>query len=96
LLVGVVFAGGWVLDVRALRTIIPGAVGMKAATAVLRMCGAASLLLLAREPQTAVTRRIGRSLATLPGVLGVLVLAEYLLGWQGRAGVSAGLGHGAG
>lgn len=83
MLVGaVVFIGGWVFDVRVLRTIIPGAVGMKAATAVLLMCGAAALLVLAREPQTAATRGVGRSLATLPGVIGLLVLAEYVLGWN--------------
>jgi diguanylate cyclase (GGDEF)-like protein len=77
-----VLIGGWVFDVRVLRTIIPGAVSMKAASALLLVCGATSLLLLAREPQTTATRWLGRSLATLPGVLSLLVLAEYLLGWK--------------
>ena len=55
---------------------------MEAATAVLLACGAGALLLLARESQTSGARWAGGLVASLPGVVGVLVLAEYVFGWQ--------------
>jgi diguanylate cyclase (GGDEF)-like protein len=82
LVAAVVLIGGWILDVRALRTIIPGAVGMKASTAfMLALCGIA-LLLVAPERQTVGMRWLGRLLAVPAGVLGALVLGEYVFGWS--------------
>lgn len=76
----VVLVGGWMLDVRELRSIIPGAVGMKPMTAVSLMAGAAALLLL-EDPDGNGRRRVaGRLLALVPGVAGVLVLAQYIFG----------------
>ena len=78
----IVLIGGWALDVRELRTVIPGAVGMKAQAATLLACLGIAVLLLA--PARISPRRAwaGRSLAVLPGVYGALVLGEYVFGWS--------------
>jgi diguanylate cyclase (GGDEF)-like protein len=76
----VVLVGGWMLDLRELRSIIPGAVGMKPLTAVALVAGAAALLLL-EDPHEARRRRVaGRLVALVPGVIGTLVLAQYIFG----------------
>jgi diguanylate cyclase (GGDEF)-like protein len=72
---------GWMLDVSAVRSVIPGAIGMKAHTAIALGIGATAMLLL--NPQTGGwRRRWSILLATLPGLLGIAVLAEYVLGVQ--------------
>lgn len=78
----VVLFGGWVLDVRELRTVIPGAVGMKALTAFLLACGGVSLVLLAPAGISSRRALIGRLVAGPPGVFGILVLGEYVFGWR--------------
>jgi diguanylate cyclase (GGDEF)-like protein len=70
---------GWMLDIAAVRSIFPGAVGMKALTAIgLAPAGLALLLLAA--PASAPGRRLGLVLATVPALLGLAVLSEYLFG----------------
>jgi diguanylate cyclase (GGDEF)-like protein len=64
---------GWGLDVSAVRSVVPGAVGMKILTALGLGAGAGALLLLGRS------RRVGLLLALVPGLLGLAVLAEYVL-----------------
>jgi len=69
---------GWGLDVSAVRAVVPGAVAMEAQTALGLGAGAAAILLLAPEVQGR-RRTWGRVLASVPGLLGVAVLAEYVL-----------------
>jgi hypothetical protein len=77
-----VLVGGWALDVAVLRSVLPGAVGMKAMTALGLICAGASLLLL-RPPGAGVRRRVaGIAAGLIPGIIGVLVLAEYVFGWS--------------
>ncbi len=78
----IVLIGGWVFDVRALRTVIPGAVGMKPLTALLLACGGIALLLVAPEGISARRARLGRVAATAPGLLAALVLGEMIFGWN--------------
>ena len=70
---------GWMLDIAAVRSIFPGAVGMKAPTAVGLATAALALLLLA-APAGGLRRRLGLVLATVPALLGLAVLSEYLFG----------------
>jgi diguanylate cyclase (GGDEF)-like protein len=69
---------GWALDVSAVRSVIPGAVGMKFQTALGLGTGAAALLLLDAQAQGR-RRTVGLLLATVPGLLAVAVLSEYVL-----------------
>jgi diguanylate cyclase (GGDEF)-like protein len=70
---------GWGMDVAAVRAVFPGAVGMKFQTAVGLVAGAAALLALA-PGASGNRRRAGLALAAVPGLLGVIVLAEYVFG----------------
>ncbi|MEA2155944.1 MAG: hypothetical protein QOE11_2084 [Solirubrobacteraceae bacterium] len=96
-----VFGVGWGMDVPAVRSVFPGAVGMKALTALGLGAGAAALLLLGGEA-VAGRRRFGLALAAVPGLLGLLVLSEYVLGlplgidellFTDHAGRAAGIAH---
>ena len=73
-----VVAVGWGLDVRAVRSVIPGAVAMEVQTALgLGAAGAAILLL---GPRARGRRRTaGLTLASVPGLLGITVVCEYAL-----------------
>ncbi|HTN22925.1 MAG TPA: GGDEF domain-containing protein [Solirubrobacteraceae bacterium] len=70
---------GWGLDVAAVRSVFPGAVGMKFQTAVGLGAGAGGLLLLGREAAGR-RRTLGLVLAAVPALLGAIVLCEYVLG----------------
>lgn len=70
---------GWMLDIAAVRSVFPGAVGMKAHAA----CGVAAAglaLLVLVSPVPGPGRTLGLVLATVPGLLGLAVLSEYVLG----------------
>jgi diguanylate cyclase (GGDEF)-like protein len=70
---------GWVLDVAGVRSVIPGAVSMKPHTASALGLGAVAMLLLA-SPARGRRRAVGLALASLPGLLGLAVLSEYVFG----------------
>src|SRR5690348_14226174 len=70
----VVSVVGWGMDVAAVRSVFPGAVGMKFQTAA-GLAAAAAALLALTPGSTGVRRRAGLALATLPAVLAVVVLA---------------------
>jgi diguanylate cyclase (GGDEF)-like protein len=72
---------GWTLDIAAVRSIFPGAVGMKAPTAIgLAAAGLALALLV--SPGGRRRRTFGLVLATVPALLGLAVLSEYVFGIQ--------------
>jgi diguanylate cyclase (GGDEF)-like protein len=75
----VVIVVGWGIDVAAVRSVFPGAVGMKFQTAA-GLAAAAAALLLLTPGSTGTRRRAGLALAALPAVLAVVVLAEYIFG----------------
>lgn len=75
------FVGGWVLGHDELKNIVPGTVAMKSLTAVGLSASAFALLLRLGEPPR--RRRLAAvACAAFVVLLGGVVLAEYLLGWD--------------
>jgi diguanylate cyclase (GGDEF)-like protein len=70
---------GWGMNVAAVRSVFPGAVGMKAQTGFGLIAGAAALLLLGGGAGGR-RRSAGLALALVPALLGTLVLVEYVFG----------------
>jgi PAS domain S-box-containing protein len=83
MLFGLVALAGWAFHIPALTSVLPGAVEMKANTAVaLILCGVA---LLISADRTAVSmERIATGSALAVVAIGLATLAEYLFGWQLR------------
>jgi len=81
LVAGLVAFSGWVLDVAALKSMIPGAVQMKANTAIGLVLSALALMSLSATRST--RYRVSRyALAAAVSLLGLLTLCQYLFGWQ--------------
>ncbi len=77
----IVLTVGWGMDVAAARTVLPGLIHMAPLTATGLTLGATSLLLLiARGPES----RTARFLSALLLLLGLVILAEYVLGVDAR------------
>jgi diguanylate cyclase (GGDEF)-like protein len=75
----VVLILGWVCDIEAVRTVVPGTVSMKASTALMFMlCGSALLLVQANGK----LRNIGRICAVAAMAVALAFLLEYVLGWK--------------
>lgn len=71
---------GWMLGVSSLKTILPGAVEMKANTAVGLLLSAAALLALNISSRSSF--RAGVMVAVLVAALGAITLAEYAFNWN--------------
>ena len=78
-IVGVLVLAGWVLEVGLLKGPVPGLVQMKANAAICFVALGCGLLLTIAEPSVG-RRRVARALVGLVVAIGVLTLAEYLLG----------------
>lgn len=72
---------GWVFDVTRLKSVLPGLVTMKPNTAAGLVLAGVALAALA-EPRSRTLRRAAQVCAALVIVLGLLTLAEHLLGWD--------------
>src|SRR5277367_5304231 len=79
-LVGCVGLAGWVLNVAALRTIVPGLVTMKENTATALVLTGISMLLLNCEPVFLGKLYAGRAAAGATLIVVGMTLAEYALG----------------
>jgi hypothetical protein len=77
---GLIGMAGWALDLPDLRGVIPGAVEMKANTALALVL--ASGALLAIETRSARLALVARVLAVAVAGLGLVTLAEHLVGWN--------------
>ena len=83
--IGVAVLVGWALDMPALRSVIPGAVEMKANTAIgLLLCAAALVLLSAANPAVS-QRTVGVALASCVVALGAATLSQYI--WRFNLGI---------
>ena len=82
LLVGVLVLAGWMFQLPALKSPLPGLVNMKANTALAFVLAGAALVLVAGVPVSPARARFGQSLAFLVTLIGGLTLGEYLIGWQ--------------
>lgn len=80
--VGCLVLAGWVLDITALKSVLPGFVTMKANTAVAFILAGVSLWILSTEHAGLRTRRIASACALIVALIGLLTLGEYLLGWD--------------
>src|SRR5689334_9654499 len=79
-LLGCTVLAGWASDSPTLRSVIPGAVEMKANTAVaLIACGLSLALAIASAARA---RRVSDVLAVFVALLGAATLCEYAFGWQ--------------
>jgi len=78
---GLIALAGWTFGLPALKSVLPGAVEMKANTAVGLALAAAALLILGNRPAPSL-QRSAQALALAVGALGVATLAQYLFGWQ--------------
>lgn len=78
---GIIVLLGWALDIPLLRSLIPGAVEMKANTAFCLVAAGWALFLL-RVPSSPTPRRLALMLASLVGAIGWATLSEYAFGWN--------------
>jgi PAS domain S-box-containing protein len=80
-LIGLAALAGWVFKMPALTRVVPGAVEMKANTAIaLILCGVSLITLAA--PGAPRLERIAKVIALTVAILGLASLAEFIFGWQ--------------
>ncbi len=72
---------GWALDVAAMRSLIPGTVGMKPSTATMFVLSGIALALVAGAPSRR-RRALAAGCALSCIVLSAAFLSEYVLGWD--------------
>lgn len=82
-LLGVIVLIGWAIDAPILRSVIPGAVQMKANTAV-ALVAAGVVLRLATRPRSQGHRALAQILAIFIAMLRLATLAEYQFRWNLR------------
>lgn len=80
--VGSLVLVGWGLDNSVLKNVFPGAVTMKANTALAFILAGMSLWMLGTDQASLRRRRIAVACAALVALIGSLTLAEYLFGWN--------------
>jgi PAS domain S-box-containing protein len=79
---GAIVLVGWMLDITALKSVLPGLVTMKANTALgMLLCGSA-LALLSRGKSKKPIRLLTAVMAIVVIAVGTLTLGEYLFGWE--------------
>jgi PAS domain S-box-containing protein len=72
---------GWICDVTLLRSVLPGAVEMKANTGIGMVCCGTALSIAAR-PGARSLRRVAQGLGIFAALVAVCTLAEYLFSWN--------------
>lgn len=82
--VGMLVLSGWVADIPALKSVLPGFATMKPNTAAAFVLSGICLSVLGGGPRaTSPTHRLAaHCLAALTGTLGLLTLGEYAFGWH--------------
>lgn len=80
--IGVAVLTGWALSVPALKSLLPGAVEMKANTAVGLVGTACALYVLCDGSRSPAARYVAHVLALAVGALGLATLGEYAFHWQ--------------
>ena len=82
ILLGGLVLVGWVLDITALKSVLPGLVTIKVNTAVAFVLAGMSLWMLWTGHPDQRMRRIARACAFVVPLIGSLTLSEHLLGWD--------------
>jgi len=80
-LLGAMALLGWIFDITVLKAVLPGAVEMKANTAIALLLGAGALAMYGTQPGLNL-RRFAQALALVVAAIGLTTLGEYLLGRQ--------------
>jgi len=80
--VGAVVLVGWALRLPLLTTVVPSLPAMMPNTAVAFVLAGMALWLLSPQHPSQGHHRVGRGLALLVALFGLVVLGEYLAGWQ--------------
>ncbi len=78
---GMTALAGWVYSIAPMKSVLPGAVEMKANTAAGLLLAACALFMLGNRP-TQRQQRLTQALGLAITVLGLATLGEYLFGWQ--------------
>lgn len=81
-LAGLAVLMGWLLDLPALKSVLPGHVSMKVNTALAFALAGAALVLLASVPIALRRARTGQGFALLVALIGALTLCEFVFDWQ--------------
>ena len=79
--IGVIVLVGWVFSLPLLKSVLPGAVEMKANTAVGLVLAGCALFIFGDRPSPPL-QRLAQASALAVGALGLATLGEYLFGWQ--------------
>ena len=79
--IGATVLAGWMLNVPLLKSVVPGAVEMKANTAVGLLLAAVALFMLADNPSQR-RQRVAQALALVVASLGFATFGQYVFGWQ--------------
>ncbi|KAF0108989.1 MAG: histidine kinase [Anaerolineaceae bacterium] len=82
ILVGCLALMGWIFDITVLKSLLPGAVTMKANTAVCFLLAGASLWLALSNTTDRRIQRLKQACAVIVALIGLLTLSEYLFGWN--------------
>lgn len=81
--VGLLGLIGWTFGISVLKSVIPGQVVIKPNAAIaLVLCGWSLWLLRSRDGYQVVRTRVGRTLAAVVALLGLLTLSEHIVGWN--------------
>jgi PAS domain S-box-containing protein len=82
--VGLLVLLGWLFDIAALRSILPGLATMKANTALAFVLAGVSLWLAHTRRENQRIYLIARACAILTALIGLLTLSEYVFSWDLR------------
>ena len=82
ILVGFAVLLGWVFDLPALKSVVPGLVSMKANTALAFVLAGFSLLFLKAIRPNRWTQTLAQVFPAIVALIGLLTLSEYLFGWN--------------
>ncbi|MFT3929349.1 MAG: ATP-binding protein [Spongiibacteraceae bacterium] len=80
-LLGLCVLIGWLLDLSVLKSVLPGAVEMKANTALALVLAGSALFIFNRDSERQ-WQWVVIVLALLIGAIGAATLSEYIFGWQ--------------
>ena len=78
---GLVVLAGWAFAVPVLKSVLPGAVEMRANAAVGLVLAACALFILCDRPSPPL-QRLAQTLALAVAALGLATLGEYVFGWE--------------
>lgn len=79
---GCLVLAGWILDIKTLKSVVPGLVDMKANASIAFILLSISLWLQQEKRKNHFNISIARILAFIALLIGVLTLSEYLSGWD--------------